>query len=76
MTPTPELYVEYGRIPLPGLSPLVFILVDRINVRKSGERGHRRLFGGLAGEKASRVLRKDDTNGEVGVVSKRGYDEL
>jgi hypothetical protein len=67
--------MEYVRTPLPGLNPLVFILVDSIDVRERGQGGHGRLFGGLAGEKASRVLGKDDTNGEVRVVYKSGYDE-
>ncbi len=67
--------MKYACTPLPGLNPLVFILVDSIDDRERGQGGHGRLFGGLAGEKASRVLGQDDTNGEVGMVCKRGYDE-
>ena len=67
--------MKYTRTPLPGLNPLVFILVDSIDVRERGQGGYGRLFRGLASEKASRGLGKYDTNREVRVVYKRGYDE-
>jgi hypothetical protein len=40
ITPTTKLYMKYARTPLPGLNPLVFILVDSIDVRDRGQGGY------------------------------------
>jgi hypothetical protein len=68
MTPAAKFYMEYFCIPLPWLNPLVFVLVNGIDIREKGEGGYSGLFRRLASKETGRGFGENDTNREVRVV--------